>query len=193
VIQSLIFIVLIGLDTPVQSQPNFDFLSQGKQQEKPYQHPAINQLPVNWWSQAIEAAPAESPYQNLKDWSELLLNQATAEGIALSADDLQAIRQFNINITELSDHSEVTQTTAPPNYELQDNYALADVLERMQQLRQLQQSLNEERAVIQELQNDADQYRQTTDQLIISYQSLDIDEPGKSSLGYQWLEARGIL
>ena len=183
-------LLLIGFSAAVWSQNNFDFLSRDTQQEEPYQHPSINQLPVNWWSEAIEAAPADRPYQQLKAWSEQLLQQATADEAALSADDIQAIRQFNINITELSDHSDVTETTAPPNYELQDRYTLDDVLQRMQQLRQLQQSFNEEQAVIQELKTDAEQQREMSDQLIISYQSLDDDDPDKSSLGYQWLEVR---
>lgn len=189
-IWSLIFSVLIAVGTSAQSQSNFDFLSQDSTQKKPYKHPVINQLPVNWWSQAMDAAPAESPYQHLKDWSDVLLQKAMDENSTLSAGDRQAIRQFNINITELSEHNEVTETPAPPRYELQDKYDLDDVLDHLQQLRQRQQSLNEERGVIRELQNDAYQQRQITDQLIISYQSLDSDEPGKSSLGYQWLEAR---
>jgi small-conductance mechanosensitive channel len=178
------------LGTSVYSQTNFDFLNNEKQQEEPYQHPGINQLPVNWWTQAIEAAPTENPYQYLKDWSEQLLQKALDGDENFQADNRQAIRQFNINVTQLSEHSDVTETTAPPQFELQDSYLLDDVLERMQQLHQLQQSVNEEQAVIQELQNDTSQQRQITDQLIIRYQSFDIDEPEKSSLGYQWLETR---
>jgi len=190
IIQIWMLLVWVLLPPVAIAQPNLNFLSQEPATENVWNPPEINRLTTNWWARAIDAAPTEQPHQQLKTWSDQLLEGSQQNQVQLSAADLQAIRQFNINLTELAEHTAITVTQAPEQYDVQESYGLTAALERRQQLRTLRQRLEEERAARDELQVDGTLQRQNIDRLIIEYQGMGLDDPKKASLGYQWLEAR---
>jgi len=190
IIQVLLLQLWLMLPAVGDAQTNLNFLSQEPASEASWKPPEINRLTTNWWARAMAAAPTEQPHQQLKVWSDQLLEQSQQGAEQWSAADQQAIRQFNINLTELAEHSAITVTQAPEQYAAEEAFSLAQVLERRQQLRNLQQRLEEERAARDELQVDVSLQRQNIDRLIIEYQGLGVDDPAKRSLGYQWLEAR---
>jgi potassium efflux system protein len=186
------FLILMLLMCCAQAfaQPDFNLLNTSDSEDTGYQQPEINKLPTNWWSKSIEAAPAEEPYLYLQQWSEELLSRAQADSTTLSNDDRQAIRQFNINITNLTQSSEISETSAPENYQQNDQYELAEVIELMQKLRQKQQQLENEKSTVTVLQGDVEQERNTIDRLIIAYQQYNSDQSERFSIAYQWLESR---
>ncbi len=185
---TLVVMVMFGI--LAFAQADLGLMNQSKAKETEYQPPNINKLTTNWWTQAIKAAPVDQPYFHLKQWSEQLLNQAQTESIELNADESQAISQFNINILNLTQSDAIKETKAPSTFEQQDSYNLKEVLDHMQQLRQMKQLLDEENASIEMLRNDANQQRQRIDQLIIEYQQYESNQAERSQLGYQWLVSR---
>lgn len=186
----MLWLILTAWVCEANAQTNLNFLSQEPAAETAWKPPEINRLTTNWWARAIAAAPTEQPHQGLKTWSDELLAQSQQDTSQWSAADQQAIRQFNINLTELAEHTAITETRAPEQHTRQASYSLSEVLEQRQQLRSLGLRLEEQRAASNQLQGDATLQRQNIDRLIIEYQGLGVDDPAKKSLGFQWLEAR---
>ncbi|WP_223787418.1 hypothetical protein [Marinicella meishanensis] len=181
----------LGLAT-AQAQTNLNFLN-NEAEQNPYQAPAINRLPTNWWQNALAAAPAEQPHAELQRWSDELLALAADEAAGLGTEAKQAIRQFATNIRELGQQNEINQTHAPLTFAVNTSYGLNAVLDQQQRLRLKRQTLEEERSAISQINNDISQQRQFIDQLIIAYQALEPDQPERMNLGYQWLEARSWM
>ncbi|MEZ5470906.1 MAG: mechanosensitive ion channel [Marinicella sp.] len=187
----LIFLLLQLVE--VKAQADLNLFASNSKETKEYELPEISQLPTDWWIQAIKAAPPDQPFLHLSSWGNTLLSQAQSEGSSLTAESLQAIRQFNINISNLTQNSEIKETEAPLSLTQQESYALNEVLEVMQQLRQKNQQLENERATLAVFQNDVTKERQKIDRLIISYQQYSVDQKEKNTTAYQWLEARSWL
>ncbi|MCB1582305.1 MAG: mechanosensitive ion channel [Xanthomonadales bacterium] len=187
----LIFLLLQLVE--VKAQADLNLFASNSKETKEYELPEISQLPTDWWIQAIKTAPPDQPFLHLSSWGNTLLSQAQSEGSSLTAESLQAIRQFNINISNLTQNSEIKETEAPLSLTQQESYALNEVLEVMQQLRQKNQQLENERATLAVFQNDVTKERQKIDRLIISYQQYSVDQKEKNTTAYQWLEARSWL
>lgn len=171
------------------AQNPLDLLT-GADKPAEYTLPTPNSLTVKWWQEAIESAPAETPYLQLERLADELSVYTDVKTYNISSTTLQSISQFKNNLTQLSKAASTEVLVEPKVYEKKSSYTLAEIFVYKQRIRDIQDTQTQRQEDIDALRNDVNTQYQTIDDLIIKYRNLSPESLSRLETGLLWIEAR---
>ncbi|MCX7552695.1 mechanosensitive ion channel [Marinicella sp. S1101] len=190
-IRIFVLLLLTAL-IPAQAQNPLDLLT-GSEQTTSYEVPKPNELTVKWWQEAKKNAPVEDPFFQLKQLSaslEIYQDQATypIDNVAL-----KSISQFQNNLDQIINLSEVETEAENIVFEKQDAYSLDEIYAIKKMVRDSEREKIQRQDDINELRNNAKIQYQAIDALIIRHRNLPKESLGKLETGLQWIESRSWM